>query len=111
MRIRQGDIYLANLNPTQGHEQAGFRPILVIQNNTLNTYLKTVIIAPITSNLKAQGKLTTYFLSKNSSKLSKDSIVLLFQLRTLDKKRLQKKIHTLNPKNFLEIKKQLRFVF
>lgn len=109
--MRQGDIYLANLNPVKGHEQAGFRPVLVMQNNILNTNLNTIIVAPITSNLKAKGKMTTYFLSQKISKLSKDSVVLLFQLRTLDKSRLKKKISNMGEALFLEIKKQLSFVF
>ncbi len=109
--MRQGDIYLANLNPVKGHEQAGFRPVLVMQNNILNTNLNTIIVAPITSNLKAKGKMTTYFLSQKISKLSKDSVVLLFQLRTLDKSRLKKKISNMGEALCLEIKKQLSFVF
>ncbi|MBA3046911.1 type II toxin-antitoxin system PemK/MazF family toxin [Patescibacteria group bacterium] len=111
MIIRQGDIYLADLNPIKGHEQAGFRPVLIMQNNILNSNLNTAIIAPITSNLKAKGKLTTYFLSKNISGLGKDSIILLFQIRILDKRRLQKKVISLNKGEFLEIKNQLRFIF
>ncbi|MCK5510557.1 type II toxin-antitoxin system PemK/MazF family toxin [Candidatus Parcubacteria bacterium] len=109
--MRQGDIYFANLSPVKGHEQAGFRPVLIMQNNILNNNLNTVIIAPITSNLKAKGKLTTYFLSKKISKLKNDSVILLFQIRTLDKNRLQKRISCLNKNDFFEIKSQLRFVF
>ena len=109
--MRQGDFYLANLNPVKGHEQAGCRPVLIMQNNILNNNLNTAIIAPITSNLMAKGKLTTYFLSKKISKLKNDSVILLFQIRTLDKKRLQKRISGLSKNDFLEIKSQLRFVF
>ena len=109
--MRQGDIYLTNLNPIKGHEQAGFRPVLIMQNNILNNNLNTVIIAPITSNLKAKGKLTTYFLPKKISKFKNDSVILLFQIRTLDKNRLQKRISYLNKNDFFEIKGQLRFVF
>ncbi len=109
--MQQGDIYLANLNPAKGHEQAGFRPVLIMQNNVLNSNLNTVIIAPITSNLKAKGKMTTFFLSKKTSKLKQNSVVLLFQLRTLDKTRLNKKILSLNKILFSEIKQQLNFVF
>ena len=62
--VRQGDIFTADLNPVKGHEQAGFRPVLVLQNNILNANLHTVIIAPVTKNLRARGYLTTYFLDK-----------------------------------------------
>jgi mRNA interferase MazF len=60
MRIEQGDIFLADLNPVKGHEQAGFRPVLIMQNNILNQHLSTVIIVPITANLKAKGAHTQY---------------------------------------------------
>ena len=111
MRIEQGGIFLADLNPVKSHEQAGFRPVIVMQNDILNQYLSTVIIAPITANLKAKGKLTTYFLSNNISKLDKDSVVLLFQIRTIDNDRLQKKISNLSKEEFLQIKNQCRFLF
>ncbi|MFH1522255.1 MAG: type II toxin-antitoxin system PemK/MazF family toxin [Patescibacteria group bacterium] len=111
MSIKQGDIYLADLNPAKGHEQSGFRPVLIMQNNLLNENLSTAIIAPITSNLSAQGKLTTHFLPKNISKLNQDSVVLLFQMRTLDKGRLQKKITNLGQDEILKIKSQLKFIF
>ncbi|MBD3331020.1 hypothetical protein GF354_05875 [Candidatus Peregrinibacteria bacterium] len=111
MKIEQGEIYLANLNPVKGHEQAGYRPVLVLQNNILNKNLSTVIIAPITSNLKAKGRFTTYFLNKKVSALDKDSVVLLFQLRTIDKSRLEKKIKKLKETEFLGIKEQMKFVF
>ena len=109
--IQQGDIYLANLNPVKGHEQAGFRPVLIMQNNILNANLNTAVICPITSNLKAKGKLTTYFLSKKESNLDKDSVVLLFQIRTIDRTRLKKRAFQLDKGIFLKIKKELRFIF
>jgi len=111
MKINQGDIFLADLNPVKGHEQSGYRPVLVMQNDILNNNLTTVIIAPITSNLAAKGKLTTFFLPKEKSKLNVDSVVLLFQIRTLDKLRLRKKITTLGERDFVEIKEQLKFIF
>ncbi|MBI2638856.1 type II toxin-antitoxin system PemK/MazF family toxin [Candidatus Peregrinibacteria bacterium] len=109
--ILQGDIYLADLNPVKGHEQAGFRPVLVLQNNTLNKNLNTVIIAPLTTNLKAKGYLTTYFLDKKTSHLPQDSIVLLYQIRTIDKERLKKKVSQLHHDIFHNIKEQALFVF
>lgn len=111
MKISQGDIYLADLNPVKGHEQAGFRPVLVMQNDVLNKNLNTAIIVPITSNLQAKGLLTTYFLPKSVSELSQDSVALLFQLRTLDKKRLKKRLSSLSPEVFQKVKGQMRFVF
>lgn len=109
-RILQGDIYLANLNPAIGHEQSGLRPVLVVQNDTLNQNLSTSIIAPLTSNLKFKGYLTTYFLEKTQTKLPLDSVVLLYQLRTLDQGRLTKRLGHLSDPLLRSIKKQLLLV-
>lgn len=111
MEINQGDIFITDLNPIKGHEQAGLRPVLIIQNNVLNSKLNTVVIVPITSNLKTKGFLTTFFLSKEGAKLNTDSIALLFQIRTIDKSRLQKRIGEMGKKDFYRLKKQLSFVF
>jgi len=111
MKLNQGDIYLANLDPTKGHEQSGYRPVLVMQNNFLNKNLNTVVVAPLTTNLQAKDKLTTYFLLANETKLKNDSVVLLFQIRTIDKDRLNKKVSSLKTNIFYEIKKQLNFIF
>lgn len=111
MRINQGDIFFADLNPVKGHEQAGLRPVLILQNNILNEFLSTVIIIPITSNLAAKGKLTTFFLEKKLTSLPKDSVALLFQIRTIDKERLVKKVFTLDERAVKEIKGQLKYIF
>lgn len=111
MQIRQGDIFLADLNPIRGHEQAGFRPVLVLQNNTLNHNLNTVVIAPLTTNLSAKGLLTTFFIEKKNSGLKYDSIILLFQIRTLDKARLEKKVRNVSEECFAQIKDQFKFIF
>lgn len=110
MPIRQGDIYLADLNPAKGHAR-GFRPVLVIQNDILNANLNTIVIVPITSNLNAKGKLTTYFLPKIVSGLNQDSVALLFQIRTIDKERLRKMITRLDRDEFIRIREQLKFIF
>lgn len=109
--IHQGEIYLADLNPVYGHEQGGFRPVLVLQNETLNKNLHTVIVAPITSNLKAKGFLTIYFLAKKISGLPHDSLALLFQLRTIDKRRLKRKVGMLSSDMIRAAKRQTLFLF
>ncbi|MDP4007661.1 MAG: type II toxin-antitoxin system PemK/MazF family toxin [Candidatus Peregrinibacteria bacterium] len=109
--IQQGDICLADLNPVKGHEQGGFKPVLILQNNRLNEHLNTAIIAPITSNLQMQGYSTTYFLEKKISQLSQDSVALLFQIRTLDKKRLKKRVSNLDKETFREVKGRMALVF
>ena len=111
MNINQGHIYLANLNPIKGHEQGGYRPVLVLQNDALNKNLNTVIIVPITKNLATKGFFTTFFLDKKNTKLNWDSIALLFQIRNIDKTRLQKFICSLKREDFLRLRQQLMLLF
>jgi len=91
MEIKRGDIILANLEPILGSEQGGIRPVLIIQNDISNRYSPVIIIAAITSKITKEYP-TNVFLSKKDSKLDKDSVVLLNQLRTIDKIRIIKKI-------------------
>ena len=87
--IKRGDIFFADLNPVVGSEQGGIRPVLVISNNTENRYSPTIIIAPITSRTHTKAKLPTHTEVKDCDKLDKDSIILLEQIRTIDKQRLK----------------------
>lgn len=96
MKIKRGDIFLANLEPIKGSEQGGVRPVLIIQNNTSNKYSPVTIIAAITSKVFDKEFPTNVFLSKDESRLDKDSTILLNQIRTIDKSRIIKKISTLN---------------
>lgn len=92
MEVVRGDIFYADLSPVVGSEQGGVRPVLIVQNDVGNKYSPTVIIAAITSQL-TKAKLPTHIeLNKDKYNLDKDSIVLLEQLRTLDKRRLKEKI-------------------
>ncbi len=92
MEIVRGEIYYADLSPVVGSEQGGIRPVLVIQNDVGNKYSPTIIIAAITSQL-TKAKLPTHIeLSREKYNLNKDSVVLLEQIRTLDKRRLKDKI-------------------
>ena len=96
MVVARGELYYADLSPVVGSEQGGLRPVLIIQNNVGNKYSPTVIIAAITSQI-TKAKLPTHIeLNKEQYNLSKDSVVLLEQLRTLDKLRLKDKIGTLD---------------
>ena len=98
--IKRGDIFYAELNPVIGSEQGGTRPVLVISNNTGNRHSPTVIIAPITSRTHTKAKLPTHTEVKDFEKLDKDSIILLEQIRTIDKRRLREYMGTLD-KRFL----------
>jgi mRNA interferase MazF len=96
MEINRGEIYYADLSPVVGSEQGGVRPVLVVQNDVGNKYSPTVIVAAITSQL-SKAKLPTHIeLDKESYNLPKDSVVLLEQIRTLDKRRLQEKLGTID---------------
>lgn len=92
MDIQRGDIYYADLSPVVGSEQGGMRPVLIVQNNVGNKHSPTVIAAAITSQ-KEKAKLPTHInLDAENCGLSKNSIVLLEQIRTIDKKRLKEKM-------------------
>ena len=92
MIIRRGDIYYADLRPVVGSEQGGVRPVLVIQNDVGNKHSPTVICAAITSRMN-NAKLPTHIeLSAARYHMVKDSVILLEQLRTIDKQRLREKI-------------------
>lgn len=96
MNVVRGEIYYADLSPVVGSEQGGVRPVLVVQNDVGNKFSPTVIIAAITSQL-TKAKLPTHIeLSCANFKLQKDSVVLLEQIRTLDKRRLKEKIDILD---------------
>ncbi len=90
--MRRGDIYYADLRPVIGSEQGGIRPVLIIQNDVGNKHSPTVICAAITSKMN-KAKLPTH-IELNASKydMVKDSVILLEQLRTIDKKRLKDRI-------------------
>ena len=90
--IKRGEIYYADLSPVVGSEQGGVRPILIVQNDIGNKYSPTVIVAAITSQIN-KAKLPTHIeLKSGDFGLQKDSVILLEQLRTLDKKRLKEKV-------------------
>lgn len=94
--IHRGDIFYANLNPVLGSEQGGLRPVLIIQNDIGNMYSPTTIIAAITSKIK-RAKLPTHIeISAVQYRLEKDSVILLEQLRTIDKQRLKERIARLD---------------
>jgi len=96
IRINRGDVLLANLEPVKGSEQGGIRPILVLQNNMSNKYSPVIIIAAITAKKFSKEFPTNIFLQKKESGLTKDSTILLNQLRTIDKSRIMRKISSLD---------------
>lgn len=92
MLVKRGDIFYADLSPVIGSEQGGIRPVIIIQNDIGNRYSPTVIVAAITSQIN-KAKLPTHVeIGSEEYGLNRDSVVLLEQVRTLDKKRLKEKI-------------------
>ena len=107
MIIRRGDIYYADLRPVVGSEQGGIRPVLIIQNDVGNLHSPTVICAAITSKMN-KAKLPTHIeLPGSKYALVKDSVVLLEQVRTIDKKRLKDKVCHLDSEVMLKIDKAI----
>ena len=94
--IKRGELYYADLSPVVGSEQGGVRPVLIVQNDVGNKYSPTVIVAAITSQL-SKAKLPTHIeLQREKFNLEKDSVVLLEQIRTLDKRRLKEKVSAID---------------
>ena len=92
MVVKKGDIFFADLSPVIGSEQGGVRPVIVIQNDVGNKYSPTVIVAAITSQIN-KAKLPTHVeIKAGDHGLNKDSVILLEQLRTVDKRRLKERI-------------------
>ena len=107
MVIRRGDIFYADLRPVIGSEQGGVRPVLIIQNDVGNRHSPTVICAAITSQMN-KAKLPTHVeLDSRKYDLVKDSVVLLEQIRTLDKKRLKEKIGHMTEDDMKKVNKSL----
>ena len=96
MSVKRGEIYYADLSPVVGSEQGGIRPVLIVQNDVGNRHSPTVIAAAITSQ-RDKSKLPTHIeVSADKCELAKDSIVLLEQIRTIDKKRLKDRMGELD---------------
>ncbi len=107
MVVKRGDIFYADLSPVVGSEQGGIRPVLVIQNDVGNKFSPTVIIAAITSQIN-KAKLPTHLeITADEYGLSKDSVILLEQIRTIDKKRLRERIGHLDEESMNSISEGL----
>ena len=110
MNIKRGDIYYADLSPVVGSEQGGLRPVLIIQNDVGNKYSPTVIAAAITSQIN-KAKIPTHIELGMTYGLTKDSVLLLEQIRTLDKRRLKEFMGTVSKEVMQEIDKGLKISF
>ena len=111
MVVKRGDIFYADLSPVIGSEQGGIRPVLIIQNNIGNKFSPTVIVAAITSQHSKANLPTHISLSAQGCGLAKDSVVLLEQIRTLDKKRLKEKMGSLDSLFMTQVDEALTISF
>jgi len=111
LMVKRGDIFYADLSPVIGSEQGGIRPVLIVQNDVGNKYSPTVIIAAITSQINKAKMPTHIELSNNEYGLSKDSVILAEQVRTIDKKRLKEKIGHLDEALMTQIDTALKISF
>lgn len=106
LKIRRGDIFFADLSPVVGSEQGGIRPVVVIQNDIGNRYSPTIIVAAITSQTN-KSRLPTHVLVTSHTDLPKHSVILLEQIRTIDKRRLRERVGSFDTKTLQEIDKAL----
>jgi mRNA interferase MazF len=91
-----GDVYLADLNPSRGSEQAGIRPVIIVQRDTLDRFTTTVVVIPVTSNLRRAKIPGTIILPTGEGGLTQDSVVLCYQIVAIDRERLIKKLGTIS---------------
>ncbi|MFA7099942.1 MAG: type II toxin-antitoxin system PemK/MazF family toxin [Eubacteriales bacterium] len=108
--IRRGDIYYADLSPVIGSEQGGVRPVLIVQNDVGNRYSPTVIAAAITSQT-GKARLPTHIEIGSDAGLSKSSVVLLEQIRTIDKRRLKDKMGHLSESTMQQVNEAINVSF
>ena len=111
MTVKRGDIFYADLSPVVGSEQGGTRPVLIVQNDMGNRHSPTVIAAAITSQMN-KAKLPTHIeLTGRNVGLTKDSVVLLEQIRTIDKRRLKERMGRLDDQSMSRINQALSVSF
>ncbi len=111
MNIKRGDIFYADLSPVVGSEQGGLRPVLIVQNDVGNRYSPTVIAAAITSKM-SKARLPTHIdVPRVDAGLAKDSIILLEQIRTIDKKRLKEKMGHLDEETMNSVNNAIQVSF
>ena len=110
-KVIKGDIYYADLNPTKGDELGGIKPVLILQNNISNIDSKTTIVAPITTLKDNELKEYTHIAIRQFDKIRANSVVMLEQVRVIDKNRLKGYVGLLEEEQMNEVNKMLRLTF
>jgi mRNA interferase MazF len=109
MKVERGEIWLANLDPTKGSEQAGTRPIIIFQENTISKFTSTIITIPLTTNLRRAALPSCLLISNGQGGLNQDSVALCHQLRVVDKTRLIKRLGQLDINEIAELERIVLF--
>ena len=105
--VKRGEIYFAQLNPVQGSEQGGCRPVLIVQNDIGNSHSPTTIVLAITSQIDKARLPTHVSIAKHESGLERDSVILAEQMRTIDKSRLKSKVAVLNASQMMQVNRAM----
>lgn len=103
MRARRGEVWYANLNPVQGSEQSGIRPVLIFQNDTINKVTTTTLVIPFTSNLRRAALPSCVHVVKGDGGLTAESVLLCHQMRVLDETRLDYKLGKVSEQTMAEV--------
>lgn len=109
MVVRRGEIWLADLNPTQGSEQSGTRPVLIFQNNSINRFTSTFLAIPLTTNVRRSTLPSCALVPAGEGGLDKDSVALCHQLRVLDGRRLKRRLGTITRETLSIIEAKVLF--
>lgn len=102
-QFKRGEVWLANLNPTQGSEQAGIRPVIIFQNDIISQFSTTIIAIPLTTNQRRASLPICLVIEQGDSGLAQDSVALCFQMRVLDKTRLIRKLGQLSSQTITQL--------
>lgn len=106
--MNRGDVYYANLSGTTGSEQAGLRPVIIIQNNSLIAHSRTVVVIPLTTNLQRARIPGCEIINRGDGGLPQDSVALGYQIRAIDRSRLQNRLGTLSDITISKIERALK---
>jgi mRNA interferase MazF len=102
-QLRRGEVWLADLNPTQGSEQSGIRPIIIFQNDIVSRFSTTTLAIPLTTNQRRAALPICMAISQGDGGLAQDSVALCFQMRVLDKTRLTRRLGQLRPETIAQL--------
>jgi mRNA interferase MazF len=105
----RGDIYLADLNPSRGSEQAGVRPVILVQRQNLDRFTRTVVVIPVTTNLRRAQIPGTVVIPVGEGGLSQESVALCYQIVVIDRQRLQRQLGTLSAVYLQQLGEAIRY--